>query len=180
MENDDAGRRKELEDEIKSWLPSGATLRLGEVTGWEGFEEPLRAEIQIQVPGFAVAAGRRNLLTLGLFQANETHPFRFANRIHPVYLRNPFQEVDDLSFEVPQSLRVESLPQHRETSLPYGRYQVQRSNGAEGLRLQRTLSIEGYYFPLEHYSYLRNFFSQVRAGDEEQVVLQAAPAGGGE
>ena len=179
LENDDTGRRKDLEDEIKTWLPAGATLKLGEVTGWEGFEEPLRAEIQIEVPGFAVAAGRRNLVALGLFQANELHPFRHANRTHAVYLRNPYQEVDDLTFALPENLRVESVPQHRQASLSFSRFEVKRTNGAGGLRLQRTLSLGGYYFRVEFYPHLRNFFSQVRAGDEEQVVLQSAPAGQG-
>ncbi len=174
MENDDTGRRKELEDEIKGWLPAGATMKLGEVTGWEGFEHPLQAEVQIQIPGFAVAAGRRNLLTLAVFQANETHPFRFASRVYPVYLRNPYRESDDLTFEIPQSLRVESVPQQRQQALHFGSYQVVRTNGAEGLRLQRLLVLEGYYFPLEYYASLRSFFGEVRAGDEEQVVLQNA------
>jgi len=178
MENDDTGRRKELEDEIKAWLPTGATIKLGDVSGWESFEQPLQAEVDIKIPEFAVAAGRRNLLTLTVFQANETHPFRFANRIYPVYLRNPYREIDDLTFEIPSNFRVESVPQHRQTSLPYISYQVQRSNGAEGLRLQRTLTVEGYFFPVEHYPHLRTFFSQVRAGDEEQVVLQGATSGG--
>lgn len=177
-ETDDAGRRKEIEEEIKAWLPSGTKLKLGEITGWDSFDEPLRAEIEIEVPGFAVSAGRRDLLTLSLFQANETHPFRHANREHPVYLRNPYQEVDDLLFEVPPNRSVESVPQNRQNTLPFARFAVRRSNESGGLRLQRTLALDGYFFPLTHYPYLREFFSQVRAGDEEQVVLQNVAAGG--
>lgn len=175
-ETDDTGRRKELEDEIKGWLPSGATVKLGEVTGWDGFDQPLRAEVEIEVHGFAIAAGRRSLLTLGLFQSQETHPFRHASRVHPVYMRNPFRESDDLVFELPSSLKVESVPRQRRSMQQFGSYQAVRTSEAGGVRLQRLLSLEGYFFPVQYYGTLRNFFSEVRAGDEEQVVLQNAEA----
>lgn len=176
FETDDTGRRKELEDEIKGWLPSGATLKLGEVTGWEGFDQPLRAEVEIEIPGFAASAGKRSLLVLGVFQSQDTHPFRFASRVHPVYLRNPYREMDDLTIQLPSTLRVESVPQQRRNVQGFGSYQIVRGMDGNVLRLQRLLTLDGYFFPVQHYGTLRNFFSEVKAGDEEQVVLQNVDA----
>src|SRR5208282_56800 len=34
-EDDDAGRKKDLENHIKKWLPGGATVEITSITGWE-------------------------------------------------------------------------------------------------------------------------------------------------
>ena len=41
-EKDEAGRRKVLEHEVKQWFPSGTTLTMGEVTGWDKPDLPLK------------------------------------------------------------------------------------------------------------------------------------------
>jgi hypothetical protein len=174
MQTDDVGRRRELEEEIQSWLPTNAKVRLGEVTGWEGFEPPLRAQVELTIEGYAQATGRRTLLPIGVFQWNETHPFRHARRVHAVYLRNPYQEIDDLTIKLPAGLQVETIPEPRQSNSAWGRYQASRGKASQGIRLRRALSLEGYHFRVENYEQLRSFFSQVRAGDEEQIVLQRA------
>jgi hypothetical protein len=172
LETDEEGRRKSLEDEIKSWLPASAAVELGEITGWEGFDQPLRARVKLTIEGYALAAGRRTLLPLGVFQTNASHPFQNTRRVHPVYLRNPYREMDDLTIELPQGLQVETVPQPKQHAQKFGSYQVARGKVEKGVRLQRILSLDGYFYPVEYYGQLRSFFSQVRAGDEEQIVLQ--------
>ena len=176
LDADDMGRRKELEDEIKGWLPSGATAKLGEVTGWEDFDQPLRAEIELEVPDVASTAGSRTLLLLGVFQSKDTYPFHHAKRVHPIYLPNPYREIDDLTFEIPRGLSVESLPSTKHQTQELVSYEISRTKTDSELKFHRLLSVDGYYFPVESYTLLRNFFSEVKAGDEEQVVLQNAAA----
>jgi hypothetical protein len=177
MDEDEVGRRKELTDEIKGWLPAGATVKLENVSGWEGFDVPLQAEVTLEVPGFAVPAGRRLLLPTNVFQAQEKHPFVTATRIHPVYLRNPFQEIDELTLEVPPGYAVDSVPAPRKSSPAFGSYQVNRAKAESKVQVERRLALEGFYFPVQYYSSLRSFFSTVRTADEEQVVLQRGAAG---
>lgn len=174
LEEDDAGRVKEIEDEIKGWLPNGATVKIENITGWTGFAEPLRVQASIEVPGFASSAGRRILLPTNVLTVNEKHPFNHMKRTHPVYLRNPYQEDDEVTVTLPAGYKVESVPAPRTSKPPYGTFQIQRAADGATIKHTRHLTLNGFYFPIEYYASLRTFFNNVRAGDEEQVVLQVA------
>jgi hypothetical protein len=172
-QKDEAGRRKELEDEVKGWLPAEASVELKSASNWEGSEESLYAEFTVKIQAFASATGRRLLLPLAIFQAKEKSPFQTAKRVHPIYFSYPFQTLDDITLEVPKGYEVESLPTPRSKAFPFGRYEISRRSEGGKLRLERRLVMDGYFFRVEGYSALRVFYDAVRAGDEEQVVLKA-------
>lgn len=175
-DEDDAGKGKLIEDEIKDWLPSSATTQITNIANWEGSDEPLRVECDITLPGFGTATGRRLLLPTAVFQAGGKHPFRHAERIHPVYFNFPFQRTDDVTIELPVSLRVESLPGPRNDTAPFGLLEARREQQGNAVRLQRHFALNGFYFRSEHYPMLRSFYDSVRAADEERIVLQAGQA----
>lgn len=179
MESDDEGRRKDIQDEIKEWLPSAAKVDIEKIEGWEGREEPLRVEFKLTIPEFASATGRRLLLPVGVFQAGQRNPFTSATRIHPVYFRHPFQEVDDITIELPPGMQVESAPPRRAEQPAFAVYQVAGEANGPAVRIRRQFTMEGFYFRTEYYPQLRSFYDKVRAGDEQQIVLRSAAAGNG-
>jgi hypothetical protein len=174
---DEAGRRKALEDAVKGWLPKGSTVELKNSPNWEAVEASLSAEFTVKIQDLASATGRRLLLPLAIFQANEKYPFQSGNRVHPIYFRYPFQELDTIMVTLPQGYQVESLPAPRSKAFPYFRYEISRRSQDGTLRLERRLVMDGYFFRVEAYSALRTFYDSVRAGDEEQVVLKAVESG---
>ncbi len=173
IETDESGRRKELEEEVKGWLPAGAMVEQQSVTGWEGTEEPLKAEFAVRIPNFGTSTGRRLILPPAIFQANEKHPFPHDKRVHPIYFPYPWQEVDEITVQLPEGYKAESLPKKRTSRPKFGRYEISYENQGRTLRLQRSFAMGAIFFPVEHYSSLRLFFDAVRRGDEQQVVLQA-------
>jgi len=176
-DSDAAGRRKALEDEVKSWLPAGSSVELKDAPDWEQAAQSLRAEFQIRVPNFGVFTGHRVLLTPGVFQASRQYPFQSSTRVHPIYFAYPLQELDEVTIEIPEGYQVESLPTPRSKAFPFCRYGISRRSEGGKLRLERRLVMDGYFFPVEKYSALRVFYDAVRAGDEEQVVLKAVEGG---
>jgi hypothetical protein len=175
LEDDETTAQEELEEEIKGWLPSNATLKLEEVTGLESSEEPLQAVVKITLPGFAASTGRRLLLPTGVFVANTTNPFRHAKRVHPVYFRSPFQRLDQLSIELPGQIAVESLPETHTLSPQFGHYAFKAWEEEGKLQIQRQFVMEGYFFRTAFYPVLKDFYGRVRTNDEEQAVLRMAP-----
>jgi hypothetical protein len=177
-ENDETGKRKELEDEIKEWLPSNTQVKLGSITGWDSVNEPLVVEVEIEIPGFAAATGRRLLLPMALFQANEKHPFQHASRKYAVYFPYPFQEHDEVALRLPDAFRVAGVPQPTTSKQAFGGYERSASFDPQSRTLswQRHMSIDGILFRTEYYPLLRNFFNIVRQGDEQSLVLQAGDA----
>ncbi|MBI3670774.1 MAG: DUF3857 and transglutaminase domain-containing protein [Acidobacteria bacterium] len=173
-DEDEAGQRKSLEDEIKSWLPVGSTVELQNAPDWAGTEEPLRAEFKIRMPNWANSVGRRLLFPVALFAGSKQRRFEHANRIYPVYFDFPFQTSDEVTLKLPTGFQVGSLPDARNRQTPFGQYEMSCQAQAGMLRLVRRLSSEGLLIPLQYYAGLRGFYETVRSGDDEQVVLQYA------
>lgn len=173
MEEDEAGRQEKLEEEIKGWFSAGAQVEIESESGWESAGEPLRVEFRVEVPEFAIATGRRLLLPLGVFQVNRTYPFAHAERVHPVYFLYPWQEVDEITLELPPGYEVEGMPPGEEMLIPFGKYEISCEKQAEGLRVRRRLVMEGNFFKKEYYAALRFFYNKVKAGDEQHAVLEA-------
>ncbi|MBZ5537002.1 MAG: DUF3857 domain-containing protein [Acidobacteriia bacterium] len=174
---DDTGRRKDLTEKIKKWLPANARLEIKNVTGWEGSTEPLHIEGTLTLPEFAASTGRRLLLPLTVFDDGHSVYFQTAQRKHPVYLLYPYQTVDEVSLELPEGFRVESLPKADSTpATSAAMYQVSCKQEGNQLRIVRRAGLEGIYFPLEYYGALRTFFHNMKAKDEEKIVLQSIQA----
>src|SRR5712675_1208910 len=59
LNQDDAGRRKSLEDEMKRWFSQPAMVNLQETKGWTSIDDPLVARFKIEIPGFGSVVGKR-------------------------------------------------------------------------------------------------------------------------
>ena len=152
-------------------------MEIDSIKHWENPEEPLRVEFSVRASDLATVAGRRLLLPLGVFQTNEKNRFQHANRVHPVYFPHPWEEHDEIILRVPAGYEVEGMPEPRRSSAPFGQYEMSCEKHPEGVLLRRRLVVEGYYYKVEHYPVLRQFFSKVKAGDEQQLVLVATETG---
>ncbi len=171
-DSDEAGRRKALEDEVKGWLPAGSTVELQGVNAWDQSAESLDADFTLKIASFATATGRRLLFPSGLLQSNETQAFKSVKRLHPIYFAYPYREVDEINVRIPAGKKVEGLPNPRIQDEVYATYETTCKTKGETIELKRRLEIFRTYFDSGHYSVLRAFFSRVRSGDEQQVVLE--------
>lgn len=172
LQTDEAGRKKQLEDELKGWLTSGAIVKLTDVQGWESTEEPLTAHFSIEIPGYASAAGKRLMVPSYLFQAKQKEAFAHAERKYPVYFPYAFMERDVVTIKFPAGYSIEGNPATQHATLPYAEYvNVGKFDGNQ-LITQRELLLNGIFFPAANYTEVRDFFNKVQAGDEQQAVLR--------
>jgi hypothetical protein len=87
---DDAQRRKNLEDWLKATLPDNSQSTLISSDGWTKSDGPVTATLHVQTHGYANQLGQRLLLRLGYFKTFENKSFFCsAHRTHPVYFRFP-------------------------------------------------------------------------------------------
>lgn len=172
MRNDDAGTRKDLEEEVKSWLPADATVKLKDVKGLTATDEPLVASFDLEVPSFGSFAGKRLLLPSYLFLPKRKDAFNHETRKYPLYFPFAFSELDTISFKLPAGFTVESVPAKDDALLPYARYH-NTSELADGqLVTKRTLLFNGIFFDVDKFPNLKAFFNKVQTLDEQQAVLQ--------
>ncbi len=169
---DEADRKKLLEDQAKEYIPAASEVELKNKPDWKGSSTPLVAEYDLKVPGWAAGAGRRVLLPVGLFSATEKHVFDHAERVYPIYFQFPFEKLDDVTIALPPGWQVGSLPPEQNQDSNAVGYLLKAENDKQTLHLTRKLRIELVIVPAKYYPTLRGFFQIVRRGDEQQVVLQ--------
>jgi phosphopantetheinyl transferase (holo-ACP synthase) len=173
IDRDEAGRRKDFEEEVKHWLPAGSLVKMSVAQGWEDFDAPLVARFDVEVPNYATLAGKRLLIPAFLFQLKQNQAFAHSQRKYPVYFPYPFTENDVVTMNIPQGFTLESVPQAEDAKLPYARYQNVSNFDGLNLVTQRQFAFNAIYLPLEKYSELKSFFGKVQTGDEQQAVLHA-------
>jgi Domain of Unknown Function with PDB structure (DUF3857)/Transglutaminase-like superfamily len=171
-DRDEAGRKKDLEDELKEWLPAGAIVKLADSQGWTAVEEPLLARFTVEIPSYASMAGKRFLMPSYLFQLKQVSAFKHADRKYPVYFAYAFSERDSVTIKLPPGYSTESVPQPQSAGIAAAQYQnVSQFDGTQ-LKTERSLLFNGIYFPLTRYAEIKDFFTKVQAGDEQQAVLR--------
>ncbi|HZR55981.1 MAG TPA: DUF3857 domain-containing protein [Terriglobales bacterium] len=173
---DDTERKTFLEDEVREYIPSASEVELTHQPDWKSSNPSLVAEFDVKVPGWASSAGRRALLPVGLFSESEKHLFEHANRTHPVYFEFPFQKIDDITVELPPGWQVSSLPKAVTQGANPVAYNLKVDSDKDKLHWSRVLNIDLLGLQTKYYPVIRNFFQNVRTGDEEQIVLQPGPA----
>jgi hypothetical protein len=172
---DDTGRKKTLEDEIKTWLPAGSNFELANLDDWDKTDTPLHIEGTMKLPAFGSSVGRRILIPATMFAVPENKAFQTAIRHNAVYFRFPNEEVDEVRFQGPAGYKVETVPPAK--TLKPGAvvsYEISASQQGAVAEVKRKLVINGLMFPVEYYSSLRSFFNMVKSNDEVQIVLQNA------
>jgi hypothetical protein len=175
LDTDEAGRKKELEDEVKLWLPANAKVAMTDSVAWDKEYEPLTAIFNVEVPEFASAAGKRLLIPTALFLPKVKRVLKSGPRKYPIYYHYAFTEADALSLEVPEGYSAETLAAPQTTNTKFAKYSTSASTAGKRVILERSLKFGGIYFQPDRYDELRDFFAKVQAGDELQTVLRQGP-----
>jgi len=138
---DDAHRKKLLEDYVKEVIPAGIEVELTNKPDWVSSAPSLAAEYSLKVPGWASGAGKRALLPVGLFCGPEKHMFEHSTRVHPLYFRYLFEKTDDVRIELPLGWQVSSLPQTQNTDAKIIAYTLKVENEKGTVHLERHLRL---------------------------------------
>lgn len=172
---DAEGRKKLLEEEAKKWLPGDSDVHLVGTQNWESADPVLVAEFKITSP-LVVSSGKRWILPVHIFQGNEQAKFPGSERVNSIYFDRPWKHLDEVHVALPASIKVESMPPSDVLRQDYAIYKVeQQAEGEHGLVARRTLTMGGIAFPVNMYKEIKGFFDKVKAGDDQQAILEAGP-----
>lgn len=169
---DEAHRKKFLEDYVKEAVPATIDVDLTNKPDWASSSPNFVAEYNLKVPGWVSGAGKRALLPVGLFSAPEKHMYEHSTRVHPLYFQFMYQKADDVQIELPQGWQVSSLPQPVNQDAKLIVYNLKTENKNGTLHLERHLTVDLITLDQKYYPTLRNFYQMVKNSDEQQIVLQ--------
>ena len=133
---------------------------------------PLIAEFSLKVPAWGSPAGRRVLLPVGLFSAQEKHLFDHPQRIHPIYMDFPFQQTDDITITLPAGWQIDNLPPAHTQDGHVITYSLTAANDKGNIRLNRAMTLDFLILDRQYYSALRTFMQGVKSSDDQQIVVQ--------
>ena len=172
---DETERKRFLEDELKASIPGTPAIELTNTPDWRSSSDSLIAEYHISLPGWAISAGRRLLLPVGVFGGNEKNVFETSTRVHPIAFAHPYTDSDDITITLPSNWTVENLPQPRSLDLKDCKYTITTTEKKDGtVHLNRKLMLNLMLVHPNNYGILRDFYQGVRTGDEQQIVLSSA------
>ncbi len=170
--------KSNLETEWKGFFPEDAKIKFASLQGEQLTEEPLVAEFDVELPEFGNASARRLLVPSTVFYQESRNPFRATKRSHPVYLPFPYQERDEIHVTLPEGYKLEAFPEPKKYASRFGEYQITRDETGE-FKIQRALSVNGFYFPASDYLGVRRLFEMIVSGDQDQIILLAPVAAPG-
>jgi hypothetical protein len=169
---DDAARKTHLEDLLKEYVPASMDVELKNKPDWKSANDPLVAEYEIKIGGWASNAGKRALLPVGLFGGPEKHIFEHTKRTFPIYFPFPFQRVDEVNIQLPAGWQVGSVPKPVDQDSKAVQYTLKVEGNGSSVHLKRQLRSDLFLVAADKYNILRAFYQLVRTGDDQQIVLQ--------
>jgi len=174
LRTDDAGKKKELEDELRALLPNGSSVQLDQTKGWEDGESQLTASFTIMIPSYASNTGKRMIVPTNLFETRERQPFAHGERKQSVYFKYPFYVMDDTQITFPASFHIENFAKDiQPITTDFSVYKVKRTTNGNIVTVSRDFAMGGIAFVAKDYPALRKFYEDVDTQDAEPLVLGA-------
>jgi len=174
LKTDDAGRKKDLEDELKRLLPTGSVVKLDSAKGWDDANAELTANFSVEIPAYASSTGKRLLVPENLFETRGRQPFAHGDRKHPVYFAYPYIDIDETHITFPATFHLETITDTQPAQTAYSIYKVAHSTTGNTVNISRDFAMGGMAFQQKDYDELRKFYAAVATGDSESLVLTAA------
>jgi hypothetical protein len=173
LKTDAAGRKKDLEDELKAILPAGAIVQMDASKGWDDAEAQLTANFTVEIPGYATTTGKRLLVPHDMFQTHTQQPFAHGERKQPVYFIYPYYTMDETQITFPASFHLENVTDNQPTHTDFSLYKVQHATNGNTITTSRDFAMAGIAFQQKDYADLRKFYAAVTTGDAEPLILTA-------
>jgi hypothetical protein len=175
-DEDQLAQRQALAEEIRSWLPLGATVEIDQIANWDDENQDLKIKCRISVPQFAQVSGRRMLLTPAIFLESHSNLFQRQTRHQAINFKYPYQEVDTIRLTLPDDYSVSTVPDVVEVKTEFSTYRAEAKLQSGVVDFQRTFTVNGFYFPPSSYLQLKGFFDAVKLNDGRVVVLAQGSA----
>ncbi|MGC2718760.1 MAG: DUF3857 domain-containing protein [Candidatus Acidiferrales bacterium] len=174
---DDAGRKKNLETELKWSLPQGADVEVTQISDWDDTSKPLRVSGTLKISTFGSAAGHRLLVPVSAFLTSYRDVFQHEKRVNAIRFEMRREEFDDVTLHAPAGYTMEALPPAKALKAgPSFSYEMEATQHGTVLETKRHFAISAISFPRDQYSALRSYILNVKSNDEAQVVLNGSAA----
>ncbi|HEY2092093.1 MAG TPA: DUF3857 domain-containing protein [Thermoanaerobaculia bacterium] len=169
--DDEAARKKAIEDEIKGWFPNGAVLNVKSAEGLSSPDDAIVVKCDAELPGIVSRAGTRLMVPLSVFAASTRNPFAASTRTAPIYFHYSRQEDDEVKLTLPAKYAAGSHPPPQSLNAGSFQYGMTVEDHGSELTMKRSLIIDAMFIDAEQYSGVRNFFNAAATADQRPLLI---------
>lgn len=181
LENDEAELKKQFDRELDGMVPAGIDAHVDHFLGLDQPDTFLMAVVKAK-GSMGSAMGHRLLLPGFFFESRGSEPFvKEEKRQAAVDMHYAEAIVEQVTYHLPAGLTVEGAPQ--DTDVPWQGHAVYvvKTKSAPGQVIVARELLRGFDMAKpDEYQDLRGFYQKVATGDQQEIVLSAAPAAKGE
>ena len=171
--DEEAARRKELEEQVRAWFADGSSVTLQSLTGIDAYDQPVVATFDVTLPNLVSTAGTRTLVPLSVFETRAPNPFAPGTRRNAIYFEHPQTTEDEVTIAIPETLRVFAVPPPSNLDGGALGYRNEATASGTAVTYKRSMFIDAMLVDAKNYGALRNFYSAVKTADEKPLVLVA-------
>lgn len=108
-----------------------------------------------------------------LFLTDKTNPFKSEERTFPVDFASAWKETNNVSIQLPEGYKAESIPEQFAIGLPdnLGFFKFKVTNTGKTVNINSIIQINSPIIAPNYYSSLKEFYTKVVAKQKEQIVL---------
>ena len=173
---DETELNRDLKDAVEAMLPSGMEAEVTKIEQLYDYEKPLRVSLKLSGPVGATTS-KRMILPGDIYESRAKAAFPHEKRELPVYFSYEVWERDAVRYVLPAGMKVESAPTTAQDKvLESMLYDISSQQVTNTITVRRNLARNGLIYPVTDYPTIRTFFNKLQAKDQENVVLQPAPA----
>jgi hypothetical protein len=180
LENDESEVKKQFDEWIATMVPDGVEAHIDHFISLDVPEASLAAVVKAQ-GNAGTATSKRLLVPAFFFETRGSHPFVGQDkRLTPVDMHYGDLISDDVTYQLPPGMTVESAPQAGK--IPWEGHAVlltKSSTDPGQVNITRTLVRSFTFASIDEYQSLHDFYLKVAAADQQQLVLTTAAAGKG-
>jgi len=176
LRSDEEAMKTDFEKHLKDELPEGIEARIDHIIGLTDYNSVLMIVVELS-GSMGTKTGKRMLVPAQFFEASAKSLLVESKRANPIDLYFPYAKQDNVVIHLPPSVEIESAPKEVELTLPHNAlYRSSFKKGPGKLEASRLFLFGNVLYRADEYSALKDFFQKVNANDQEQLILQSAPA----
>ena len=180
LEKDEEDVKKSFNEFMADYLPEGVQGSFDRFQALDDPTVPLTGIVNVS-GNIGAATGKHFFLPGLFFQSRAKHPFVAQDkRTIPIDVHFPLAEQDEVTYHLPPSFNIESMPQDADNSWPeHALLKIHSTKGENSVTVVRMLAYNFTILGSSEYSNLHDFYLKIATADQQQLVLTRTPTAKG-
>lgn len=139
----------------------------------DNYEPEAFVRLDVNINSLAESAGNRLILYPNILERYTSTLSSNPDRKQPLYIQMAYRDTDEITFHLPDNIRVEAIPVDAELEFEYGKYRVSYhlDESENSILFRRELTIKPGILPPGDYDKYRFFINSIVNYDANRIVL---------